>query len=62
MEYSRMPLFTLSNAMSQHTFRHAAGVHNLPVMNQALALGADRDWVNFHTASTSPVIHQSIRR
>ena len=57
-----MPLFTLSNAMFQHTFRHAAGVHNLPVMNQALALGADRDWVNFHTASTSPVIHQSIRR
>ena len=31
-------------------------------MNQALALGADRDWINFNIPSTSPVIHQSIKR
>ena len=37
----------------------AARVHNVPVMGQAVALGADRDWIceesNFSTA-----MHQSI--
>lgn len=36
----------------------SARVHNLPVMSQALALGADRDWVNGEDFSTP--IHQSI--
>ena len=34
----------------------AARAHNLPVMSQSLALGADRDWRN----SSSAVIHQSV--
>jgi len=45
----------------------AARVHNLPVMSQALAMGADKDWIqNDDAESTSPllqssaVIHQSI--
>ena len=42
--------------------RYAASVHNLPVMSQALALGADRDWINIQSPTSSPVIHQSIKR
>merc|ERR1712142_219176 len=38
----------------------AARVHNLPVMSQALALGADRDWINPTSALAEAVIHQSI--
>ena len=36
----------------------AARVHNVPVMSQAIALGADRDWINDETKSCA--IHQSI--
>ena len=35
----------------------AARVHNVPLMSQALALGADRDWTN---ENFSTAIHQSI--
>ena len=35
----------------------ASRVHNVPLMSQALALGADRDWTN---EQFSTPIHQSI--
>ena len=39
----------------------AARVHNVPLMCQAIALGADRDWINEgEEASASMPIHQSI--
>ncbi len=48
----------LQRLTPDHLLYRAARVHNLPVMSQALALGADRDW---HTEdSASSVIHQSI--
>merc|ERR1712141_474213 len=37
----------------------ASRVHNVPLMSQALALGADRNWINDEQFSSSP-IHQSI--
>ena len=37
----------------------AARVHNVPLMCQAIALGADRDWIDESTGFSSP-IHQSI--
>lgn len=37
----------------------AAAAHNLPVMCKALALGADKMWVNLEDKSRTP-IHQAI--
>ena len=37
----------------------AARVHNLPVMSQALALGANTDWIN-PTTEEGAVIHQAV--
>jgi Arf-GAP/coiled-coil/ANK repeat/PH domain-containing protein len=39
----------------------ASRVHNVPLMCQAIALGADRDWINPDGNFSSPV-HQSILR
>ncbi len=47
---------TLSKLTPNHLLFRAARVHNLPVMSQALALGADRDFEDV----SSRVIHQSI--
>ena len=37
----------------------AAAAHNLPVMCEALALGADKQWINLEDRGRSP-IHQAI--
>ena len=37
----------------------ASRVHNVPLMCQAIALGADRDWINESDNFSTP-IHQSI--
>jgi len=46
----------LKNLTADHLLYRAARAHNLPVMSQALALGAHRDW----RSHRSTVIHQSI--
>lgn len=47
----------LAKLTPHHLLYRAARVHNLPVMNQALALGANPDWIS---PDGSAVIHQSI--
>ena len=51
-------LLLLGKLTPNHLLYRAARVHNLPVMSQALALGADRDF--FLPGGDSSVIHQSI--
>jgi Arf-GAP/coiled-coil/ANK repeat/PH domain-containing protein len=51
-------LLHLGKLTPNHLLYRAARVHNLPVMSQALALGADRDF--FLPGGDSSVIHQSI--
>ena len=46
----------LARLTPDHLLFRATRAHNLPVMSQALALGADRDW----RTPTSAVIHQSV--
>lgn len=38
----------------------AAMAHNLPVMLKALAVGADKQWINTEDSGESP-LHQAIR-
>ena len=45
---------------ANHLLFRAARVHNLPVMSQALASGANRDWRSEGEGTSSAVIHQSI--
>lgn len=47
----------LAELTPNHLLYRASRVHNLPVMSQALALGANRDW---EAPNGSAVIHQSI--
>ena len=47
----------LAKLTPHHLLFRAARVHNLPVMNQALALGANLDWTS---PDGSAIIHQSI--
>ena len=51
-------LLTLGKLTPDHLLYRAARMHNLPVMAQALALGAEKDFVL--PGSSSSVIHQSI--
>ena len=47
----------LAKLTPHHLLFRAARVHNLPVMNQALALGANVEWIS---PDGSAIIHQSI--
>merc|ERR1719323_1215387 len=51
-------LLALGKLTPDHLLYRAARMHNLPVMAQALALGAEKDFVL--PGSSSSVIHQSI--